>query len=184
MGATDAHAGVFTRSEIASLTYEQVKGTGLANTCPNVESGPEKSISVAGKKSIDEFCLEPTSFQVLEDKLTKNGVVTEAVNTKVTTRQTYVLTGINGDLKTVDGKLAFVEKDGIDYPPTTVQLPGGQRASGAAGWRRRVALQREQQEVRRAGRIYRAQGQLVRHRPVDNFRHSPFPIVTRMCLWY
>tara|TARA_B110001452_G_scaffold263860_1_gene265950 strand:+ start:313 stop:1239 length:927 start_codon:yes stop_codon:yes gene_type:complete len=127
MGATDAHAGVFTRSEIASLTYEQIKGTGLANTCPNVESGPDKKISVAGKKTIDEFCLEPTSFQVLEDKLTKNGVVTEAVNTKVTTRQTYVLTGINGDLKTVDGKLAFVEKDGIDYAPTTVQLPGGER---------------------------------------------------------
>ena len=127
MGATDAHAGVFTRSEIASLTYEQIKGTGLANTCPNVESGEKKTISTSGKKTIDEFCLEPTSFQVLEDKLTKNGVVTEAVNTKVTTRQTYVLTGINGDLKTVDGKLAFVEKDGIDYAPTTVQLPGGER---------------------------------------------------------
>merc|ERR1719272_2072302 len=127
MGATDAHAGVFTRSEIASLTYEQVKGTGLANTCPNVESGPEKSISVAGKKSIDEFCLEPTSFQVLEDKLTKNGVVTEPVNTKVTTRQTFVLTGINGDLTSEGGKLTFTEKDGIDYAATTVQLPGGER---------------------------------------------------------
>merc|ERR1712224_453654 len=73
------------------------------------------------------FCLEPTSFQVLQDKLTKNGVVTEAVDTKVTTRQTYVLTGIEGDLKTVDGKLAFVEQDGIDYAATTVQLPGGER---------------------------------------------------------
>merc|ERR1711998_117156 len=57
----------------------------------------------------------------------KAGVVTEAVNTKVTTRQTYVLTGIEGDLKTVDGKLAFIEKDGIDYAATTVQLPGGER---------------------------------------------------------
>merc|ERR1712070_643480 len=26
-----------------------------------------------------------------------------------------------------DGKLTFVEKDGIDYAPTTVQLPGGER---------------------------------------------------------
>merc|ERR1712172_306816 len=50
-----------------------------------------------------------------------------AVNTKVTTRQTYVLTGIDGDLKPVDGKLSFIEKDGIDYAPTTVQLPGGER---------------------------------------------------------
>jgi photosystem II oxygen-evolving enhancer protein 1 len=125
--ATQAQAGPFTRSEIASLTYEQVKGTGLANTCPTVEGGGAAKISLGGKNKIDEFCLEPTSFQVLEDKLTKAGVVTEAVNTKVTTRQTYVLTGIEGDLKTVDGKLAFVEKDGIDYAPTTVQLPGGER---------------------------------------------------------
>jgi photosystem II oxygen-evolving enhancer protein 1 len=127
--ATQAQAGVFTRSEIASLTYEQVKGTGLANTCPNVEGGGPTSIKLAGGKTykIDEFCLEPTSFQILEDKLTKAGVVTEAVNTKVTTRQTYVLTGIDGDLKAVDGKLSFIEKDGIDYAPTTVQLPGGER---------------------------------------------------------
>merc|ERR1711865_1007378 len=55
------------------------------------------------------------------------GVVTEAVNTKVTTRQTYVLTGIEGDLISKDGKLTFIEKDGIDYAPTTVQLPGGER---------------------------------------------------------
>merc|ERR1712228_959159 len=76
---------------------------------------------------IDEFCLEPTSFQVLEEKLTKSGIVTEAIPTKVTTRQTYVLTGIEGDLLSDSGKLKFVEKDGIDYAPTTVQLPGGER---------------------------------------------------------
>merc|ERR1719160_644054 len=128
-GVQSASAGPFTRSEIASLTYEQIKGTGLANTCPQVESGGKPKISLSAGKTykIDEFCLEPTSFSVLEDKLTKNGVVTEAVDTKVTTRQTYVLTGIEGDLKTVDGKLAFIEKDGIDYAATTVQLPGGER---------------------------------------------------------
>jgi len=127
VGMEAAHAGPFTRSEIASLTYDQVKGTGLANTCPVVESAGGAGIKLTGKDKINEFCLEPTSFQVLEDRLTKAGVVTEAVNTKVTTRQTYVLTGIEGDLKAVDGKLAFVEKDGIDYAPTTVQLPGGER---------------------------------------------------------
>merc|ERR1712078_784494 len=125
--ATQAQAGPFTRSEIASLTYEQVKGTGLANTCPTVEGGGKTALKLNGKNYINEFCLEPTSFQVLEDKLTKAGVVTEAVNTKVTTRQTYVLTGIEGDLVQKDGKLAFIEKDGIDYAPPTVQLPGGER---------------------------------------------------------
>jgi len=49
------------------------------------------------------------------------------VDTKVTTRQTYVLTGIEGDLVQDGGKLAFVEQDGIDYAATTVQLPGGER---------------------------------------------------------
>merc|ERR1719230_2553184 len=128
-GVQSASAGPFTRSEIASLTYEQIKGTGLANTCPKVEAGGGDKISVAGGKKyrIEEFCLEPTSFQVLEEKLTKSGLVTEAVNTKVTTRQTYVLTGIEGDLVSDGGKLAFIEQDGIDYAPTTVQLPGGER---------------------------------------------------------
>merc|ERR1719284_1660696 len=127
--AGPASAGPFTRTEIQSLTYEQIKGTGLANTCPQVEKGASNSIKLgAGKKyKIDEFCLEPTSFSVLEEKLTKAGLVTEAVPTKVTTRQTYVLTGIEGDLTSDAGKLAFIEKDGIDYAPTTVQLPGGER---------------------------------------------------------
>merc|ERR1712113_426061 len=94
-----------------------------------VEQGGGSSITLSSGKSykIDEFCLEPTSFSVLEEKLTKAGIVTEAVPTKVTTRQTYVLTGIEGDLATKDGKLSFIEKDGIDYAPTTVQLPGGER---------------------------------------------------------
>jgi photosystem II oxygen-evolving enhancer protein 1 len=123
-----AAAGPFTRSEIASLTYEQIKGTGLANTCPQVEAGGADKIGVGGKKlRINDFCLEPTSFQVLEEKLTKQGLVTEAVDTKVTTRQTYVLTGIEGDLVQDSGKLAFIEQDGIDYAATTVQLPGGER---------------------------------------------------------
>jgi len=128
-GVQSASAGPFTRSEIASLTYDQIKGTGLANTCPKVESAGDASIKLSGGKKykIDEFCLEPTSFQVLEEKLTKQGLVTSPVNTKVTTRQTYVLTGIEGDLVQDAGKLAFIEKDGIDYAPTTVQLPGGER---------------------------------------------------------
>merc|ERR1719183_617593 len=128
VAAQAAHAGPFTRTDIASLTYDQIKGTGLANTCPKVETGASTKITLGSKPyKIEEFCLEPTSFQVLEDKLTKAGLVTEAVNTKVTTRQTYVLTGIDGDLVQKDGKLTFIEKDGIDYAPTTVQMPGGER---------------------------------------------------------
>jgi len=123
-----ASAGPFTQSEIASLTYEQIKGTGLANTCPRVEApGDGAKISVGNGYKLKNFCLEPTSFQVLEERLTKNGLVTEPVNTKVTTRQTYTLTGIEGTLGSEGGKLTFREQDGIDYAPSTVQMPGGER---------------------------------------------------------
>ena len=63
-GSQAAWAGPFTRTDIASLTYEQIKGTGLANTCPTVETGGPQKIAISGEKKIDEFCLEPTSFQV------------------------------------------------------------------------------------------------------------------------
>merc|ERR1711953_178134 len=130
VGMQSASAGPFTRSEIASLTYDQIKGTGLANTCPKVEAANGGSIKVGDKNlKVDEFCLEPTSFQVLEDKFDKKtkAPVKEAINTKVTTRQTYVLTGMEGPLVKEDGKVVFKEKDGIDYAPSTVQMPGGER---------------------------------------------------------
>merc|ERR1711892_698534 len=49
------------------------------------------------------------------------------VNSKVMTRQTYTLDGIEGSLKNDGGGLTFTEEEGIDYAPTTVQLPGGER---------------------------------------------------------
>ena len=101
----------------------------ISNTCPRVEDpSTSAKISVSGGNyKLKNFCLEPTSFQVLEERLTKQGLVTEPVNTKVTTRQTYTLTGIEGTLASEGGKLTFREQDGIDYAPTTVQLPGGER---------------------------------------------------------
>merc|ERR1719160_841870 len=70
LGAQSASAGPFTQSEIASLTYEQIKGTGLANTCPRVEDpSTSAKISVSGGYRLEKFCLEPTSFQVLEERL-------------------------------------------------------------------------------------------------------------------
>merc|ERR1711998_454011 len=51
----------------------------------------------------------------------------EFVNTKLMTRQTYSLDGISGTMEQKDGKLSFIEEDGIDYAATTVQLPGGER---------------------------------------------------------
>jgi photosystem II oxygen-evolving enhancer protein 1 len=118
-GVQSAKAGPFTRTELNSLTYQQIKGTGLANTCPKVEA-PGGSIAVGGLKRMSNFCLEPTSFEVISES-------GELEKGKVTTRQTYTLTGIEGKLSNEGGKLTFTEQDGIDYAATTVQRPGGER---------------------------------------------------------
>merc|ERR1711991_326661 len=49
------------------------------------------------------------------------------VATKLMTRQTYTLDGISGTFSDAGGKLKLTEEDGIDYAPTTVQTPGGER---------------------------------------------------------
>jgi len=52
---------------------------------------------------------------------------TEFVDTKLMTRATYTLAGVEGPLTLGAGGLEFAEKEGIDYAATTVQLPGGER---------------------------------------------------------
>merc|ERR1712037_21788 len=64
----------------------------------------------------------------VEEELGKAGKTEKKfVNSKVMTRQTYTLDGIEGSIKTDGGALSFVEEEGIDYAPCTVQLPGGER---------------------------------------------------------
>mmetsp|Transcript_936 Transcript_936/g.2679 ORF Transcript_936/g.2679 Transcript_936/m.2679 type:complete len:307 (+) Transcript_936:81-1001(+) len=108
------------------LSYEQVKGTGLANRCNEVSGTGTISVSGSGYKIVD-MCLEPKTFAVEEEVATKKGEVEKQfVNTKLMTRQTYTLDGISGKLEGGSG-ITFKEEDGIDYAPTTVQLPGGER---------------------------------------------------------
>jgi len=74
-----------------------------------------------GDYKLEKFCLEPTSFTVKEDG-------DDFVKTKLMTRLTYTLDDVSGDLKIGnDGSVTLTEKDGIDYAPVTVQLPGGER---------------------------------------------------------
>jgi len=124
--ATDsAHA--LTKADYNSLTYDQIKGTGLANKCPQISG--TGSINVGGKLSkFNEMCLEPQEFFVIESSTDKKGVTkTEEIPGKMMTRQTYTLYGVEGDLTTDGGKVTLKEKDGIDYAPATVQTPGGER---------------------------------------------------------
>jgi photosystem II oxygen-evolving enhancer protein 1 len=121
-------ANAITSEQVRSLTYEEVKGTGLANRCPELSgSSGEITINDKNKFKIADLCLEPKSFQIEQEvSKKKGGVSKEFVDTKLMTRATYTLAGVNGPLTAGNG-LNFEEKDGIDYAATTVQLPGGER---------------------------------------------------------
>ncbi|WP_026733494.1 photosystem II manganese-stabilizing polypeptide [Fischerella sp. PCC 9605] len=111
------------------LTYDQIKGTGLANKCPQLAETSRGSIPLDASQSyvIKELCLEPTQFFVKEEPANKRQKA-EYVAGKLLTRKTYSLDQIQGDLKiNSDGSLTFVEKDGFDFQASTVQLPGGER---------------------------------------------------------
>eukprot|EP00178_Gracilaria_changii_P006190 TRINITY_DN20604_c0_g1_i1.p2 TRINITY_DN20604_c0_g1~~TRINITY_DN20604_c0_g1_i1.p2 ORF type:complete len:326 (+),score=54.80 TRINITY_DN20604_c0_g1_i1:96-1073(+) len=108
-----------TRDSLDSLSYKQVKGTGLANRCPEVEG--EDTINVSGGSKIVDMCIEPKNFQVLSKVARGGNMVPAMIDTKLMTRETYTLYGIEGDFGNKDGKLTFTEKDGIDYAATTIQ---------------------------------------------------------------
>mmetsp|Transcript_13310 Transcript_13310/g.32520 ORF Transcript_13310/g.32520 Transcript_13310/m.32520 type:complete len:298 (-) Transcript_13310:501-1394(-) len=111
-------------NELQSLSYKEVKGSGLANTCPEIYDGESASALKPGQYRMERFCMEPTSFQVKED-IGKGRE--EFVRTKLLTRLTYTLDQMEGRLTVgADGKVQLKEEDGIDYAPVTVSLPGGE----------------------------------------------------------
>jgi len=121
------NAQALTYNELQGLTYLQVKGSGLANTCPVIDIASNDTKVKAGSYKFDKLCLEPTSFTVKEESQFKGGS-DEFVKTKLMTRLTYTLDAISGDMKVGgDGSVELQEKDGIDYAPVTVQMPGGER---------------------------------------------------------
>lgn len=80
-----------TYDELQGLTYLQVKGSGIANTCPVLEGGSSNLKDLkAGDYQLSKFCLEPTSFTVKEESQFKGGEP-EFVKTKLMTRLTYTL---------------------------------------------------------------------------------------------
>merc|ERR1719464_2097251 len=125
IGISAAPAQALTKNELNSLSYLQVKGTGLANRCAEVIG--EGSIKPANGQKLVDMCIEPKAWAV-EEEIGKAGKTEKKfVNSKVMTRQTYTLEGIEGVLANEGGNIVFKEKEGIDYAPTTVQLPGGER---------------------------------------------------------
>lgn len=125
VGLAAAPAQALTKSQINELSYLQVKGTGLANRCPEVVG--EGSITPKSGQKLVDMCIEPKAFAV-EEEIGKAGKTEKKfVNAKVMTRQTYTLDGVEGNLDISGGNIVFTEKEGIDYAATTVQLPGGER---------------------------------------------------------
>ncbi|NJL62987.1 MAG: Photosystem II manganese-stabilizing polypeptide [Methylacidiphilales bacterium] len=111
-----------------ALTYEQIRGTGLANKCPQISETSRGSIPIDSSQSysIKELCMEPTNYFVKEEPANKR-LQSEFIQGKVLTRKTSSLDQIQGDLQVnSDGSLTFQEKDGFDFQATTVKLPGGE----------------------------------------------------------
>lgn len=81
--APDA-AQALSKETYNSLTYDQIKGTGLANKCPDVTPGAG-NINLGGKlNKFDEFCMQPTEVSILETVTDKKGVTkTEIIPSKV-----------------------------------------------------------------------------------------------------
>ena len=70
-------ANAITPEDLGGLTYSQVKGTGIANRCPEAfQSGKEQEIvlSSGGKYKVVDFCLEPKSFQIEQETEKRKGV--------------------------------------------------------------------------------------------------------------
>ncbi len=118
-----------TTASTSALTYDQIRGTGLANKCPLLAETSRGSIPIDANQSytIKELCLEPTNFFVKEEPTNKRQSP-EFVAGKLLTRRTYSLDQIQGAVKVnADGSLTLKEKDGFDFQAITVQLPGGER---------------------------------------------------------
>jgi photosystem II oxygen-evolving enhancer protein 1 len=112
-----------------SLTYDQIIGTGLANTCPQLNETTRAviPIDVNQKYTLTGLCLQPTEFFVKEEVVNKR-VKADFVPAQLVTRATSSIDSVEGQLQpAADGSLKFIEQDGFDFQAITVQLPGRER---------------------------------------------------------
>lgn len=113
----------------APVTYDDIRGTGLANSCPQLAETTRGSIPLDSSLSytLKDVCLQPTTFFVREESANKR-LASEFVPGKLVTRYTSSLEQIQATLTIGEDKsLTLTEDDGIDFQPVTVQLPGGER---------------------------------------------------------
>lgn len=126
---TACSEGSATATSTEQLTYDDIRGTGLANNCPQLQETTRGAIPLNAGESyvIKNLCLQPTTFFVKEEPANKRQEA-EFVPGKLLTRYTSSIDQVQGPLKVnEDGSLTFYEKDGLDFQAITVQLPGGER---------------------------------------------------------
>lgn len=129
LGVLTACSGGPATATDVPLTYEQIRGTGLANNCPQLAETTRGSIPIDTSQSyvLTDLCLQPTTFFVKEEPANKRQEA-EYVPGKLLTRRTSSLDQIRGSLTADEnGSLTFTEEDGIDFQAITVQLPGGEQ---------------------------------------------------------
>jgi photosystem II oxygen-evolving enhancer protein 1 len=111
-----------------NLTYDDIRGTGLANNCTTLPETARGSFPLDANQDyvLTDLCMQPTSYFVKEEPKNARREA-EFVSTKVTTRLTSSLEGVNGPLNwNKSGGLTFVEEDGMDFQPITVKTPDGE----------------------------------------------------------
>ena len=111
------------------LTYDEILGTGLANKCPEISAFTRGNIPIKPGQTytVTDMCLEPQEYFVKEEPVSKRKKA-EFVPGKLLTRKTTSLEQISGKISVDDqGVLTFLEEEGIDFQPITVQLPGGEQ---------------------------------------------------------
>jgi photosystem II oxygen-evolving enhancer protein 1 len=115
-------------SATTALTYEDIRGTGMANNCPTIDDISRGSIPLDAAKTYQlvDMCIQPTNYFVKEEPLNKRQEA-EFVAGKVVTRATSSLDQIKGTVSlSQDRTLTFKEEDGIDFQAITVKMPGGE----------------------------------------------------------
>ena len=111
----------------ASLTYDDIHNTGLANDCPTLPESARGSIalSAGGKYELREICLHPAEVYVKGEPANKRQEA-QFVPGKILTRFTTSLDQVYGDLDVQGDNLSFKEAGGLDFQLITVLLPGGE----------------------------------------------------------
>ena len=123
-----AQGGTAWAQSRTSLTYEDVRGTGLANKCQSLGETARGSFPLeAGQEyELTDLCMEPLTFFVKEEAKNARREA-EFVPAKVMTRKTTTLEGVEGTLTPNEaGGLTFYEEDGMDFQAITVKMPDGE----------------------------------------------------------